>query len=186
MLVEIVGDDAFVAPETGREGTDEVQRGQVVDVHAALGGIGDGGMVVTGNDQVAERIRMLRTHGWRQKYFPEIIGFNSRLDELQAAILRVKLRRLDVWNFRRRALANRYTELLANLALGLPAEVPPAEHVYHLYVIRVQDRDRVQRLLGAAGIATAVYYPRPLHLLPPCHEAGHQPGDFPVAEQASY
>lgn len=150
-----------------------------------LGGYGDGGMIVTNNAAVLERARMLRTHGWRKKYYPEMVGYNSRLDELQAAILRVKLRYIDDWNERRRQLARRYTDLLAETEVETPSEAPWAKHIYHLYMIRVKERDRVQKALKEHGVATALYYPQPLHLAEPCRELGYQSGDFPVAEQAS-
>lgn len=150
-----------------------------------LGAYGDGGMVVTNDEVVAGRVRMLRTHGWRKKYFPEMLGYNSRLDELQAAILRVKLRHLDAWNQRRRELAQHYAAPFSRLGVGAPYEAPDARHVYHLYIIRVQDRDRVQRYLKDHGIASAIYYPQPLHLAEPCKHLGHLEGDFPVAERAS-
>jgi dTDP-4-amino-4,6-dideoxygalactose transaminase len=150
-----------------------------------LGAYGDGGMVVTSDSEVAERVRMLRTHGWRGKYHPEMIGYNSRLDELQAAALRVKLRHLDAWNERRRDLAQQYTEQLSSLSIGVPFEAPQARHVYHLYVIRVKERDKVQQCLKEAGIASGVYYPQPLHLTEPCRSLGFKEGDLPVAEQTS-
>ena len=150
-----------------------------------LGGYGDGGMVVTDDAEMAEQIRMLRTHGWRRKYYPEMLGYNSRLDELQAAVLRVKLRHLDSWNERRRELAGRYTEQLSNIAIGVPYEAPNARHVYHLYVIWIKERDRVQQVLRERGVASAIYYPQPLHLATPCQSLGFKQGDFPVAERAS-
>jgi dTDP-4-amino-4,6-dideoxygalactose transaminase len=150
-----------------------------------LGAYGDGGMVVTNDGELAERVRMLRTHGWRKKYYPEATGYNSRLDELQAAILRVKLRHVDQWNERRRDLARQYSEQLSRLDIGVPHEAPQARHVYHLYVIRVKNRDRVQGYLKEEGIASAVYYPLPLHLLEPCQPLGYREGSFPIAEQAS-
>ena len=105
---------------------------------------------------------MLRTHGWRKKYYPEVMGYNSRLDELQAAVLRVKLQHLDAWNERRRDLANRYTERLSALGVGAPCEAPQARHVYPLYVIQVKDRDRVQQCLkkDRAMIAAGVHVER--------------------------
>lgn len=150
-----------------------------------LGGYGDGGMVVTNVDEFAVKVRMLRAHGWKKKYFPEVLGYNSRLDELQAAILRVKLRYVDSWNFRRRALANLYTERLSSLGLVTPIEQTGCKHVYHLYTVRLTERDRIQRELRDAGIASDVYYPQPLHLTEPCRTLGVQPGDFPVSERAS-
>jgi len=150
-----------------------------------LGACGDGGMVVTNDAQIAERVRMLRMHGWKKKYFPEMIGYNSRLDELQAAILRVKLRHIDEWNKRRRLLAHQYSELLQEAEVGLPVEGSDARHVYHLYIVRVKGRDRVQQELKEQGVATAIYYPQPLHLAEPLRHLGYRKGDLPVAEQAS-
>jgi dTDP-4-amino-4,6-dideoxygalactose transaminase len=127
-----------------------------------LGGYGDGGMVVTNDPTLAETVRKLRTHGWRTKYYPEMIGYNSRLDELQAAILRVKLRHLDAWNERRRKIAEQYRALLAGNGIELPWE-----------------------RLKAMGIASAVYYPLPLHLVEPYRDLGYGPGAFPEAERAA-
>jgi dTDP-4-amino-4,6-dideoxygalactose transaminase len=128
---------------------------------------------------------MLRAHGWKKKYFPEILGYNSRLDEMQAAILRVKLHHLDEWNAQRRAIASRYTERSSKMGIVTPREMDHARHVYHLYTVRFENRDRIQGELKAAGIASDVYYPQPLHLTVPCQPFGYQPGDFPVAERAS-
>jgi len=150
-----------------------------------LGAYGDAGMVVTDDAALAERVTMLRTHGWKKKYYTEMLGYNSRLDTLQAAILRVKLRYVDVWNARRRELAAQYGERLAPLGIGVPVVRGPAEHVYHQYVIRLAERDRVQAQLKAAGIASEVYYPIPPHLTAPCRKLGYKEGDFPVAEQAA-
>jgi dTDP-4-amino-4,6-dideoxygalactose transaminase len=150
-----------------------------------LGGYGDGGMVTTNDDALAEKVRMLRAHGWKKKYYPEMLGYNSRLDELQAAILRVKLKYVDGWNQRRRALAHRYTQCLAKIGLTGPVEAPDRNHVYHLYIISLPGRDRVQQSLKGAGVASDVYYPQPLHLADPCRALGYQPGSLPVAEQAS-
>lgn len=151
-----------------------------------LGGYGDGGMVVTNDDELASRIRMLRAHGWKKKYFPEMLGYNSRLDELQAAILRVKLRHVDAWNDQRRALASQYTEQLPAMGITTPVEMHDAKHVYHLYTVHLRERDWFQSELKKAGIASDVYYPQPPHLTNPCRSLGYQPGDFPVAEQASH
>lgn len=150
-----------------------------------LGGCGDGGMVVTNDEGIAERIRMLRTHGWRKKYFPEIVGYNSRLDELQAAILRVKLRHVDKWNERRRILADQYRDTLTGTSVSLPIEAENAHHVYHLFIIEVENRSRFQELLKEMGIATAIYYPQPLHLNEPLAHLGYKIGSFPVSERAS-
>jgi dTDP-4-amino-4,6-dideoxygalactose transaminase len=149
-----------------------------------LGAFGDGGMVVTNSNEVADRVRIFGSHGWRKKYYPEVIGANSRLDELQAAILRVKLRYVDRWNERRRDLARQYTQQLSSLSIAVPKEHPQAKSVYHLYIIRVKERERVRQCLGAGGIASAIYYPQPLHLTEPFRNQYKQ-GDFPVAEQAS-
>jgi len=150
-----------------------------------LGAYGDGGMVVTNDADVAGRVRMLRTHGWRNKYYPEVMGYNSRLDELHAAILRVKLPHVDVWNGRRRELARQMSKRLSSLDVTVPCERPEVKHVYHLYTIRVKDRDRVQRYLKEEGIASAVYYPKPLHLTEACQPLGYRKGSFPRAEHAS-
>ncbi|MGP8329816.1 MAG: DegT/DnrJ/EryC1/StrS family aminotransferase [Methanosarcinaceae archaeon] len=151
-----------------------------------LGGYGDGGMVVTDNPELAEKIRMLRAHGWKKKYFPEILGYNSRLDALQAAILRVKLPHLDKWNDGRRKVALMYSDALAGVEnLQIPHEAPNRTHVYHLYILQVPNRDEIQAKLKEAGIGTSVYYPQPLHLAEPCKALGYKEGDFPIAERAS-
>jgi dTDP-4-amino-4,6-dideoxygalactose transaminase len=149
-----------------------------------LGAYGDGGMVVTDNSAVADRVRMLRTHGWKKKYYTEELGYNSRLDALQAAILRVKLKHVDAWNQRRRELANNYNQELAPLHIGVPMERFWGRHVYHLYIIRLSQRDRLQTLLKEAGITSEVYYPLPPHLTMPCIRLGYKTGDFPEAEKA--
>lgn len=130
-----------------------------------LSGAGDGGMVVTNDAGVAEQVRLLRNHGSRERYHHVAVGCNSRLDELQAAILRVKLRHLDRWNQIRRAHAQRYASLFQQQKLSeviLPRELPSATHVYHLYTIRLPRRDEIQRALAQQGIATQVAYPKPL------------------------
>lgn len=128
-----------------------------------LGGYGDGGMVVTNDAGVAERVRMLRTHGWREKYDPEVLGYNSRLDEMQAAVLRVKLRHLDAWNAERCRRARVYADAFAGTTIRTPVERAGSTHVHHLYVVAVTQRSATERALKERGIATAVYYPRPLH-----------------------
>jgi dTDP-4-amino-4,6-dideoxygalactose transaminase len=144
---------------------------------------GDGGLVTTGDDELAERIRLLRFHGSKAKKEFELVGYNSRLDELQAAVLRVFLPHVDEWNRSRREAAARY----AALGLGDVCELPPDEpgHVYHVFVVRSPERDRIREHLAAAGIATAAYYETPLHLQPALSSLGHSEGDFPVTEQAS-
>ena len=151
-----------------------------------LGGYGDGGMVVTNDRRVAERVRLLRVHGSKARYRHTVLGTNSRLDELQAAVLRVKLRRLDRWNQARRRHAARYTAAFQDLGLtevGLPRELLGCEHVYHLYSVRLRRRDRVQRALTLDGIATQVAYPSTLPSQPAL--ASFRRGRFPRAEQAA-
>jgi dTDP-4-amino-4,6-dideoxygalactose transaminase len=151
-----------------------------------LGGYGDGGMVVTDDEELAKVVSMLRTHGWQQKYFPEILGYNSRLDTLQAAILRVKLGYIDRWNERRRELAEAYNQSLSRIPdLTLPYQAPGVKHVYHLYVVSYKGRDALQQNLKENGISSSVYYPQPLHLSDPCKGLGYQQGDFPHSERAS-
>jgi dTDP-4-amino-4,6-dideoxygalactose transaminase len=129
-----------------------------------LGAIGDGGMIVTSDDALATRCRLLREYGWAERYVSHISGFNSRLDELQAAILRVKLPALDADNEKRRKVAARYDAELAGLPLELPQRRAEAAHVFHLYVLRVQHRDKVLEHLRAAGIGALIHYPVPIHL----------------------
>jgi dTDP-4-amino-4,6-dideoxygalactose transaminase len=147
-----------------------------------LGAYGDGGAVVTDDAELADRVRMLRNLGMRVKYHHEIKGFNHRLDTMQAAVLRVKLPYLDEWNEGRRRVAARYAEALAGLSLVTPYVPSHVEPVYHLYVIRIQNRDALMEKLGEAGIASGLHYPIPIHLLPAYAELGHKPGDFPITE----
>jgi UDP-N-acetyl-3-dehydro-alpha-D-glucosamine 3-aminotranferase len=128
-----------------------------------LGGYGDGGLVTTNSAELADQVRMLRNHGSKVRYHHSAIGYNSRLDELQAVILRVKLKRIDHYNAGRRRVAHRYTELLAGSGVTPPAEDDIGTHVYHQYTIVSEQRDAIARELAAAGIASAVYYPIPLH-----------------------
>jgi dTDP-4-amino-4,6-dideoxygalactose transaminase len=150
-----------------------------------LGAFGDGGMVVTDDAALAERMRMLRTHGWKKKYYSEEVGYNSRLDALQAAILQVKLPWVDVWNRKRRELAQRYREKLSPLGITVPIECDSSRHVYHLYIIRSSRRAELQSFLKEKGIASEVYYPLPPHLSAPCRKFGYKEGDYPHAEHAS-
>ncbi|MFZ3103065.1 MAG: DegT/DnrJ/EryC1/StrS family aminotransferase [Desulfitobacteriaceae bacterium] len=149
-----------------------------------LGAYGDAGMVVTNDEHLAAELRMLRFHGCQVKYYHEKIGYNSRLDEMQAAMLRVKLRYLDQWNEARREKADLYDQLLQELPLTLPGRDSLAKPVYHLYVLRSAKREAVIKQLKAAGVATGIYYPVPLHLQRAFKDLGYQAGDFPVAEQA--
>lgn len=128
-----------------------------------LGCYGDGGLVATSSDTVADQVRMLRNHGSEVRYYHDVIGYNSRLDEMQAAILRVKLRRLDEFNRERRRVAHRYSELMADLPVATPHEDGLGVHVYHQYTVLSERRDVVMAALQQAGIASAIYYPVPLH-----------------------
>jgi dTDP-4-amino-4,6-dideoxygalactose transaminase len=128
-----------------------------------LGAIGDGGMIVTSDDALATQCKLLREYGWAERYVSHISGFNSRLDELQAAILRVKLPALDADNEKRRKIAARYDAELAGLPIELPARRPETEHVFHLYVLRAQSRDSLQEHLKAAGVGALIHYPVPIH-----------------------
>jgi len=153
-----------------------------------LGAFGDGGMVLTNDPDRAARIRRLRTHGGEKMYRHDEVGMNSRLDAIQAAVLRAKLPHLDGWTEARRAIADRYRALLAEA--GISDFVRPAEddtegrHVYHQFTIRAVRRDDLRASLDAAGIGTAVYYPVPLHLQPCFADLGYRAGDFPEAERA--
>lgn len=128
-----------------------------------LGCYGDGGMITTNDNTLANELRVLRNHGSRQQYHHNRIGFNSRLDELQAAILRIKLKRLDQYNRGRRQVAERYNELLADLPVATPLAASGRTHVYHQYTLLVDDRERLKDKLTESGIASAIYYPIPLH-----------------------
>jgi dTDP-4-amino-4,6-dideoxygalactose transaminase len=148
-----------------------------------LGAYGDGGIVVTNDVEVAERIRMMRNVGQAVRYHHEVKGFNHRLDSIQAAVLCVKLPHLDKGNKWRRDTAVCYNTLLANAPVTTPTTAHWAEHVYHLYIIQVEHREKLQAHLADAGIATGIHYPIPIHLQPAYAEMGHEPGDFPVTER---
>lgn len=150
-----------------------------------LGAFGDGGAVVTNQADVAERLRLLRQYGWRERYVSDIPGTNSRLDELQAAILRVRLAHLDEDNGRRQHLAVRYTQHLTGLPLQLPSVRPSADHVFHLYVIQTDRRDALAAFLQEKGVSTAVHYPVPVHLQPAYPPLGYAPGSLPVTERTA-
>ncbi|HEY6046313.1 MAG TPA: DegT/DnrJ/EryC1/StrS family aminotransferase [Pyrinomonadaceae bacterium] len=150
-----------------------------------LGAYGEGGAVVTNDEQLAHRVRLLRDHGSEKKYRHEIVGFNFRLEGMQGAVLNVKLRHLDRWNELRRRHAAQYAELLKDTNLTLPAEMDYARHVYHVYVIQSKARDDLQRALTDAGIQSGIHYPIPIHLQPAYASLGHRPGDFPEAERQS-
>ncbi|NTU79348.1 MAG: DegT/DnrJ/EryC1/StrS family aminotransferase [Chloroflexales bacterium] len=150
-----------------------------------LGAHGDGGMVVTNDPAVAESIRMLRNYGQLQKYHHISIGYNRRLDTLQAAILRVKLRHLDAWNAARRRHAASYDRLLALADVVTPTTAPYAEPAWHLYVIRASNRDALRAHLTTRRIDTGIHYPIPIHLQPAYSDLGYEPGSFPIAERAA-
>jgi dTDP-4-amino-4,6-dideoxygalactose transaminase len=151
-----------------------------------LGAYGDAGMVVTNSPQLAEHIRTLRNHGQAAKYLSSEPGWNSRLDEIQAAILRVKLRHLSNWQRARQSHAAEYSRLLSQI----PGVMPPIaaegyEHVYHQYTIRIEQRDALQKFLNERKIGSTIYYPYPLHLQPLYASLGHKPGEFPHSERAA-
>ncbi|MBQ7516466.1 MAG: DegT/DnrJ/EryC1/StrS family aminotransferase [Schwartzia sp.] len=148
-----------------------------------LGAFGDAGAIVTDDEALAQKLRMLRNYGSAVKYHNEIEGVNSRLDELQAALLRVKLRHLPALIDERRRIAARYLEGIANPLISLPELRPGADHVWHQFVVRVRDRDAFQRYLKARGIETVIHYPIPPHLAACYTRLGHRRGDFPFAEQ---
>lgn len=161
-----------------------------------LGAAGDAGMVTTQDTKTNERLRMLRNHGMRRRYLHEEIGWNCRLDTLQAAVLTVKLKHIDEWNTRRRTLAENYRKLFeeaglsepgpyANRAVVLPAVQEQALPVFHQYVIRAARRHELRTFLAARGIGSEIYYPVPLHLQPALKSLGYQAGDFPESERAA-
>ncbi|MGH8833484.1 MAG: DegT/DnrJ/EryC1/StrS family aminotransferase [Actinomycetes bacterium] len=151
-----------------------------------LGAYGDAGAVLTVDADIARWVRLMRDHGSERKYDHEVVGWNSRLDTLQAIVLHAKLRRLAEWNEARRAAAARYETLLAGVPrVRRPVTVPGNVHVWHLYVVRVPERDRVLAALRAAGIGASIHYPTPVHLTGAYRGLGYGPGSFPVAEAAA-
>ena len=147
-----------------------------------LGAYGDGGAVTTTRADLAERVGMMRNHGQKVKYEHLIKGFNSRLDTLQAVVLRIKLRRLEQWNEARRQAAAKYDQLLAGSGLLTPKTAPYSKHVFHLYVVQVPDRQKQQAAFDAANVSHVIHYPIPVHLQPAFAELGYKPGSFPVTE----
>ena len=148
-----------------------------------LGAMGDGGAVISNDPEIIGRIRSLRQYGWQRRYISEEVGYNSRLDELQAAILRVKLRRLDADNQRRRQAAALYNKQLAGCPLQLPYEVAGAYHVYHLYAVQTDERDDLRLYLSERGIGSAIHYPVPVHLQPAYRRLNYGPGSLPNTEK---
>jgi dTDP-4-amino-4,6-dideoxygalactose transaminase len=156
-----------------------------------LGGAGDGGLITSNDSEFVDRLRTLRSHGAKKKYYHDLVGVNSRLDSLQAAILRVKLRHLDKWTAARRGNAERYRRLFERAGLVdsgrivLPVEAAGQFHVYNQFVIRTRDRDRLKEHLAEKGIGTEIYYPVPMHLQPCFAGLGYDKGDFPESERAA-
>jgi dTDP-4-amino-4,6-dideoxygalactose transaminase len=151
-----------------------------------LGACGEAGAVTTNDENVAKKIRMLRDHGQSRKYYHDVEGYNGRLDTLQAGILHVKLKHLEEWNEKRRALAKEYARLLEGVeGVVLPHEASWSKAVYHLYVVRVAEREKLQADLAASGIGTAIHYPIPLHQQKAYQRLGYKTGDFPVAERVA-
>ncbi|MCI0708298.1 MAG: DegT/DnrJ/EryC1/StrS family aminotransferase [Ignavibacteriae bacterium] len=150
-----------------------------------LGAFGDGGLLVTNDDTLAEKIRVIGNHGSRIRYTHEILGVNSRLDAIQAAILNVKLRYLDEWHEARRTAAQRYNKLLGSMDAVCPVEAPYAYHIYHQYTVRVRQREKITKRLAEQKIPHAIYYPIPLHFQEAFRSAAYKPGSFPLTERAA-
>jgi len=148
-----------------------------------LGACGESGAITTNDEKIAERIRHLRDHAQTSKYRHEELGFNYRMDEMQGAILRVKLRYLEDWNAARSRIARYYINKLTETPLVLPSELPDRRHVWHLFVVRAPDRDKLRQELSKASIDAGLHYPIPLHLQPAYRHLGYRQGDFPTAEQ---
>jgi len=193
-ILEIARRHGLKVLEDGAQAHGSRYRGQRIGAHGDavawsfypgknLGAMGDGGAVTTNDPELADRIRVLRNYGSRVKYVNEVQGVNSRLDPLQAAILRVKLKYLDAWNQRRSLLAGSYQMLLADTGLVLPFTIPEAESAWHLYVVRSPRRDELQRALQDQGIATLIHYPVPPHKQQAY--AGFATDRFELAEQLS-
>jgi dTDP-4-amino-4,6-dideoxygalactose transaminase len=151
-----------------------------------LGAFGEGGAVVTQDEEIAQKIRMIRDHGQATKYFHDMEGYNGRLDAVQAGVLRIKLKKLAGWNEARRKNASCYNALLSDIkSVTTPFEPAFAESVYHLYVILAENRDGLQEFLGKNGVATGLHYPLPLHLQKAYAHFGYKEGSFPVTETVS-
>lgn len=150
-----------------------------------LGALGDGGAVVTDDSNLADTIRAMGNYGSKSKYVHEFKGQNSRLDEIQAAFLNVKLPHLDTWNAERRRIANRYLTEIKNPDIVLPTVIDGVEPVWHIFAVRTKDRDAFQQYLGKKGIHTGIHYPTPIHLHEAYKDLGYKKGDFPIAEEIS-
>ena len=195
-LVEVIGSDLHVVEDCA-----QAQGATRHQAHAGglgsiggtsfypgknLGAYGDGGAVLTRDGELADRVRALRNYGSRQKYVHDELGFNSRLDTLQAVVLKAKLARLGRWNAERQAAAARYEQLLEGIeGVVTPSTASGNVHVWHLYVVRVSRRDEVLREMANAGVGAGIHYPIPIHLLGAFSDLGHEPGAFPVAETAA-
>jgi dTDP-4-amino-4,6-dideoxygalactose transaminase len=150
-----------------------------------LGAYGEAGAVVTSDPELARRLRLYRDHGSEQRYHHQEFGFNSRMDEIQAAILRIKLRHLDEWNEQRRRHAAAYERLLLEAGVGLPVTASERLHAWYVYVIRSAERDELQRALAKRDVATGIHFAIPIHLQPACQTLGYQEGDLPHSERAA-
>jgi dTDP-4-amino-4,6-dideoxygalactose transaminase len=150
-----------------------------------LGAFGDAGMITTNDPRLDDRVRLLRNHGSRTKYDNRIVGGNFRLDAIQAAVLRVKLKHLDNWSERRRSNAGLYRQLLAGSHVQLPADVQGGRHIYNQFVIRTHGRDELMARMKDRGVGVEIYYPKPLHLQECFRDLGYKSGDFPVSEEAA-
>jgi dTDP-4-amino-4,6-dideoxygalactose transaminase len=150
-----------------------------------LGAYGDGGIILTKDAKEAKKLKMLRNYGQERRYYHQIKGFNSRLDELQASILLVKLKYLDVFNERRRKIAKHYTEHIENALVLKPSEMPYGKHVYHLYVIRCPKRDELIKYLENKSVNTMIHYPVPIHLQKAYNGLGYKKGSLPIAEKSA-
>jgi dTDP-4-amino-4,6-dideoxygalactose transaminase len=193
-ILRLAEEHNLVVIEDGSQAHGATYKGQRVGYlgHAAafsfyptknLGAAGDAGILVTSDGEAAERVRAMRNVGQRQKYYHELPPFNHRLDTMQAAVLRVKLRYLEGWTEARRQTAALYGELLQGSNVLTPVESPEAKHVYHLYVVRTPERDRLQAHLQEHGVSTAIHYPVPIHLQPFYAGNGFRRGQFPVTEE---
>lgn len=149
-----------------------------------MGAYGEGGMVVTNSPEIAENIRLFRNHGHKAKFEHAVFAYNGRLDEVQAAILRIKLKYLDENNTKRRMIAERYHDLLIDTPLIHPGEAPHRKHVYHLYVVRSRERDKLREFLARKGVGTGIHYKTPIHLQEAARGLGYKRGDFPETESA--
>jgi dTDP-4-amino-4,6-dideoxygalactose transaminase len=156
-----------------------------VFIRQNVGACGEAGAITTNDEEMAKRMKMIRDHGQAKKYYHDIEGYNGRLDSIQAGWLSVKLRHLAKWNESRRNLAHRYHQLLTKVkdSVVIPVEASWTKGVYHLYVVRVQDREALQASLLEAGIGTGIHYPIPLHQQKAYQHLGHKAGDFPVTER---